>query len=226
MERAHFIPPVTRRLQKPDLKQRLMENTPGQPELAKLLELAAREHHHLCPRQVLGVRMGLWIGELLGRELPQTDKRLLLIVETDGCLVDALAAATGCRVGRRTLRIEDYGKVAATGADTLTGQAVRVTPQPGCRERARAYAPDARNKWEAQLLGYQRMPASHLLSCETVRLTADLAEIIGTPGQRAVCEVCGEEILNGREVQLGGRQLCRACAGPAYYLRPAPVGGD
>jgi len=54
--------------------------------------------------------MGLWIGEQLGRDLPQTDKTLLLIVETDGCLVDGLAVATGCRVGRRTLRIEDYGK--------------------------------------------------------------------------------------------------------------------
>jgi len=222
MEIAHLIPPVTRR---PPTRGPV-ENLPDQPDLAKLLELAAREHHHLCPRQVLGVRMGLWIGELLGRKLPQTDKRLLLIVETDGCLVDALAAATGCRVGRRTLRIEDYGKVAATGADTLTGQAVRVTPRPGCRERALAYAPEARNKWEAQLLGYQRMPAAQLLSCETVQLTTGVAELLGTRRQRAVCEICGEEILNGREVPLDGRRLCRACAGPAYYRRPAPVDHD
>jgi formylmethanofuran dehydrogenase subunit E len=196
-----------------------MEHTRSQPDLAKLLELAARGHHHLCPRQVLGVRMGLWIGEQLGQELPQTDKRLLLIVETDGCLVSGLAAATGCRVGRRTLRIEDYGKVAATAADTLTGHTVRVAPRPTCREQALAYAPEARSKWEAQLLGYQRMPAAQLLSCETVQLTTDLAELIGTPGRRVVCEKCGEEIMNGREVQLAGRRLCRACAGPAYYLR-------
>ncbi len=207
---------LTRRLQ----KQEPMEHTPGQPDLAKLLELAAREHHHLCPRQVLGVRMGLWIGEQLGRELPLTDRRLLLIVETDGCLVDALAAVTGCRVGRRTLRIEDYGKVAATAVDTLTGQTVRVTPRPHCREQAWAYAPEARSKWEAQLLGYQRMPAAQLLSCETVQLTTDLAELLGTPGRRVMCEVCGEEIMNSREVQRAGRQLCRACAGPAYYRRP------
>jgi formylmethanofuran dehydrogenase subunit E len=205
------------------LKQEPMENTPSQPDLAKLLELAAREHHQLCPRQVLGVRMGLWIGEQLRRELPQTDKRLLLIVETDGCLVDGLAAATGCRVGRRTLRIEDYGKAAATAVDTLTGQTVRVAPRPACREQALAYAPEARSRWEAQLLGYQRMPAAQLLSCETVQLTSDLAELLSTPGQRAVCEMCGEEIMNGREVQLAGRRLCRACAGPAYYLRPVLV---
>ena len=204
-----------------------MEHTSGQPEFVKLLELAAREHHRLCPRQVLGVRMGLWIGEQLGCELPRTDRRLLLIVETDGCLVDALAAVTGCRVGRRTLRIEDYGKVAATAADTLTGQAVRVTPRPDCRELAWAYAPEAQSRWEAQLLGYQRMPTAQLLSCEAVYLATDLAALLGTPGRRVMCEGCGEEIMNGREVQLAGRRLCQACAGPAYYLRgvhPKPAG--
>ena len=197
-----------------------MENSLSQPDLARLLELASREHHHLCPRQVLGVRMALWIGELLRQELPRSDKRLLLIVETDGCLVDALAAVTGCRVGRRTLRIEDYGKVASTAVDTITGQTVRVTPQPDCREQALAYAPEARSTWEALLLGYQRMPAKQLLSCEMVQLTTDLAALLGMPGRRVICEMCGEEIMNGREVQFAGRRLCRACAGESYYRHP------
>src|SRR5574341_409378 len=121
--------------------------------LSELLEASATLHHHLCPRQVLGVRLGMRAGELLGLDLPQADKRLLVIAETDGCGVDGISAATGCQVGRRTLRIEDYGKVAATFVDTLTGRAVRIAPRSGVRTLACAYAPEARNKWEAQLLG-------------------------------------------------------------------------
>ena len=80
--------------------------------LQELLRQSAELHRHLCPRQVLGVRMGLAAGQLLGLSLPQADKRLLTIVETDGCFTDGVAVAANCWVGRRTLRVLDYGKVA------------------------------------------------------------------------------------------------------------------
>src|SRR5690606_20693201 len=44
------------------------------PSLAELLDQSAALHRHLCPRQVLGVRMGLLAAEVLGLDLPQTDK--------------------------------------------------------------------------------------------------------------------------------------------------------
>jgi formylmethanofuran dehydrogenase subunit E len=100
------------------------------PTLEELLTASAALHHHLCPRQVLGVRMGLAAGSWLELTLPQTDKRLLTVVETDGCVIDGLAVATGCRVGRRTMRVLDFGKVAATFVDTVTGRAVRLAPHP------------------------------------------------------------------------------------------------
>jgi formylmethanofuran dehydrogenase subunit E len=61
--------------------------------------------------------MGVFAAELLEKELPRADNRLLVISETDGCAVDGLIAATGCRVGSRTLRIQDFGKVAAIFSD-------------------------------------------------------------------------------------------------------------
>ena len=96
--------------------------------LKEILEQSAAMHHHLCPRQVLGARLGLLAGAELGLSLPQSDKRLLTIVETDGCFVDGVSVATGCTVGHRTLRVEDYGKVAATCIDTQTGRALRLAP--------------------------------------------------------------------------------------------------
>ncbi|MGH2460546.1 MAG: FmdE family protein, partial [Chloroflexota bacterium] len=185
--------------------------------LDDLLAKSAALHDHLCPRQVLGVRIGLLAARLLAIDLPRADKRLLTIVETDGCAVDGLAVATGCQTGKRTLRVEDYGKVAATFVDTQTGRAIRIAPNPGAREAAPAYAPEAEDRWHAQLLGYQRMPDDALLVWRPVTLTTPLQAIIGEPGLRAICQGCGEEIMNGREISRQGIVLCRACVGPTYY---------
>lgn len=181
-----------------------------------LLEQSAEMHRHLCPRQVIGVRMGMLAATLLGLPLPQADKRVLAIVETDGCFSDGVAVATNCWVGRRTMRVVDYGKVAATFVDTASDAAWRVSPQATARTRAAAYAPDARNQWEAMLLGYQRMPADELLVWQPVRLEVPSAVLISRPGLRALCARCGEEIMNGRERWVDGETLCRACAGDSY----------
>jgi formylmethanofuran dehydrogenase subunit E len=195
-------------------------------DLEQLLERSSAGHVHLCPRQVLGVRMGLYAGELLGIELPQEDKRLLAILETDGCMLDGVGTATGCWPGKRTLRVEDYGKVAATFVDTQSGRAVRIVPANGCRVRALDYAPEAKGKWQGQLLGYQRMPAGELFTSMEVELNVPVDDLMGSPKMKAICSVCGEEILNGREVYGGEVAFCRACAGERYYLHVELDGGE
>lgn len=191
-------------------------------ELDDLLALSATHHHKICPRQVLGVRAGLLAGRLLEISLPQPEKRLLVIAETDGCFVDGVSAATGCYVGRRTLRIEDYGKIAATFLDTRTERAVRIVPQSSARELAWEYAPSARNKWEAQLLGYRHIPDELLFHWQQVELTVPAKQIIGQAGKRISCEMCGEEIINQREVMHDGAAICKSCAGGSYFHYSEP----
>ena len=115
------------------------------------------------------------------------------------------------------MRVEDYGKVAATFVDMETARAIRIAPSPGARERAVVYAPEAHNRWEAMLLGYQRMAPTDIFVWQPVILTTPVAAIISRAGQRAVCAHCGEEILNEREVVIGGLTLCRHCACGGYY---------
>jgi len=186
-------------------------------ELDELLRRCAARHSRLCPRQVLGARMGGYAGDLLGLELPQSDKRLLVIVETDGCAADGVAEATGCSVGRRTLRVQDYGKVAAVFVDTETGRAVRIAPRHDARVMARDYAPQTCERWEAQLVGYQLMPDDLLLIYQWVELTTPIELIIGRAGVRVPCQQCGEEIMNGRQVVCHDKTLCQSCAGSSYY---------
>lgn len=184
------------------------------------LLLAESGCHHaegICPRQILGVRMGLFAAELLGLTVPREDKRLLAFVETDGCFVDGLSAATGCRIGSRTLRFEDHGKIAATFVDTDTGACLRLVPQRQSRSRAVDYAPDALTRRSAQLIAYRQMPDNELFIVNRVTLRTRLGDLLSTPSALAYCDACGEEIINGRETHVGGSCLCRACRGDGYY---------
>ncbi|NWG15872.1 MAG: TraR/DksA C4-type zinc finger protein [Chloroflexi bacterium] len=185
--------------------------------LTQLLDQTAARHDHLCPRQVIGVRMGLYAAELLDLVLPQSDKRLITFVETDGCFADGVSVATGCSLGHRTMRLVDFGKVAATFVDTMTERAVRIYPHAESRSNARVCQPDARSRWHAQLQAYQVMPVEQMLCWQPVTLTIALKQLISRPGVRVNCAVCGEEIINEREVIVDGQAICRACAGDGYY---------
>jgi formylmethanofuran dehydrogenase subunit E len=185
--------------------------------LDAILAISTARHNHLCPRQVLGARIGVAGGQALDLSLPRDDKRLLVIVETDGCFADGVEAATGCTVGHRTLRVEDYGKIAATFIDVKTAAAVRIAPQLDVREKAYAFAPDESRHYFAQLQAYQVMPDTALLTVEPVTLTTPVAAIVSRPVVRVNCAACGEEIINEREVMVAGQPLCKSCAGGSYY---------
>lgn len=187
--------------------------------LNELFQKSASMHRHLCPRQVLGVRMGLLGAELLHLSLPHTQKDMYVISEIDGCTVDGISVATDCWVGRRTLRIEDYGKVAATFVDVKTNAAFRIVPRHGIREKAHEFAENARGNWEAALLGYQGMPDMELFSVQLVDLITPVEKLISKMGRKAICHKCGEEVNNERESVVAETILCSPCAGKSYYRR-------
>jgi formylmethanofuran dehydrogenase subunit E len=186
-------------------------------EIHELLKLSSARHDHLCPRQVLGVRMGLAGLAAIGLEAPMPHKAALVLIETDGCFADGIEVATGASVGHRTLRVVDLGKVAATFANVQTGSAIRLAPRLDVRIRAREYAPGIKDKYYAQLKGYQVMPETELFSFQAVVLDPALERLLSRPGLRAKCAQCGEEIINERQVHMDGKVLCRICAGQGYY---------
>lgn len=185
--------------------------------LEDFLMAAGERHNHVCPRIVLGVRMGLLAESLLGLSFPQTNKRLLTLVETDGCFADGVAVVTGCELGHRTLRLVDYGRVAATFIDTKTEKAIRIAPTAQSRALADEYAPEGRSRWHRYRDAYKVMPDEEMLIVQHVTLNFSITELVSRAGVRTNCDICGEEIVNEREVIRDGQTLCPACAHGAYY---------
>jgi len=181
-----------------------------------LLEEAIAFHGHLCPGQVLGVRMAVAGCRQVGIDRPRrAGKGLVVFVEIDRCACDAIQTVTGCSLGKRTLKHLDYGKMAATFVNVASGEAVRVVARDDARERAGAYAPGVTDPRKAQIAAYRVMPEAELLS---------LTPVVIRPGwldrkrARVFCQLCGEGINYGLEVVSDGLTLCRSCFAGGYYV--------
>jgi formylmethanofuran dehydrogenase subunit E len=181
----------------------------------ELLEEAVAFHGHLCPGQVLGVRMTIAGCRALGLPHPrQAGKRLVVLVEIDRCATDAIEALTGVSLGKRTLKHVDHGKTAATFVDTLTGAAVRVAAREEARELARRAAPSEPDPRRAQTAAYRTMPEPDLLKLQAVSVDPAWC---ARRRVRVPCAACGEAVHYQREVRVVDRWLCRACGGDRYY---------
>lgn len=177
---------------------------------------AARDLHggHLCAGLVLGTRLAMHGGALLGLDLPDRKKRLIVAVETDRCAVDAVQGVTGCRPGKRTLRLLDYGKLAATFFDQWSGEAVRVATKAGLRDLVSGHS-DAGERHERQKLAYLSMNPGELFEHQAARFAPDQFDLPGPPRRRVNCASCGEEVSDGREIATETGPRCRPCAAPA-----------
>jgi formylmethanofuran dehydrogenase subunit E len=186
--------------------------------LQEYIDLAAQSHGHMCPGQILGIRMAMLGLRSIGIDDPiKARKRLLTFVEIDRCATDAVSLVTGCRLGKRSLKFLDYGKVAATFVDLETGRAVRVAARDDARAKAKATFPAIADASQAQLEAYKVMEDDDLFKLETVRVKLKPEDLPGRPRSRVTCAQCGESVNDGRERRQGERVLCRRCAGETYY---------
>jgi formylmethanofuran dehydrogenase subunit E len=189
-----------------------------EPHFDELLAEAVRFHGHLCPGQVLGVRMALAGCRAIGLEQPRdAGKALVVFVEIDRCATDAIQAITGVSLGKRTLKHMDYGKTAATFVNVTRGIAVRVVARDDARALVAGWAPGEPDPRRAQIVAYRVMPEPELLRLDPVTVSPGWLD---RQRVRVCCEGCGESVNYGREIIVDARVLCRPCAGEGYY-RPS-----
>jgi len=184
-----------------------------------LLQKSIKMHGHLCPGQVLGVRMSLLGLTQIGIEHPRgKDRRdLLVFVELDRCATDAIQSVTGCSLGHRTMKFMDYGKMAATYMNLKTGKAIRIVVKEESREKAKEYFPDIEDKYAGQLEAYKVMADVELFDVMEVSIKVPPEDMPGRPLQRVQCDSCGEYVQDRREVYQDGKVLCAPCALGGYY---------
>lgn len=190
--------------------------------LEQILVECERLHGHMCPGQLLGARMALVGCRLVGLDDPRGVDRTKTIVwvEIDRCMADAVSAATGVRLGKRSLKYVDYGKVAATFLNTKTKQAVRVVARESSRALADERFGSIANKRERQFRAYSEATDEELFAIEGVAIELSEMDVPGSPRSRVMCESCGEGVNDGRQVTVAdGSVLCRGCAGETYYQK-------
>jgi formylmethanofuran dehydrogenase subunit E len=174
-----------------------------------LLAEAGKFHGDICAGIRIGTRMtmaglrGIGIADPKGVDR----KKLMVFVEIDRCATDAIMALTGCRPGKRTMKVLDYGKMAATFINLETGKAVRLATRINRKEFGEN-APD-----------FASSSAEELFSITNVEVPLRPEDMPGKPLRRIICGRCGDTVMDGREVASGGGTLCKPCATQESYYR-------
>lgn len=186
----------------------------------ELLEASSEVHGHLCPGQVVGVRMAMLGCKLIGLDDPTSReqiKKIIVYVEMDRCTADAVAYVTGVKLGRRSLKFMDYGIMAATFVNLHADTAFRVLSTEEARDLATVYALEIGDKSDQQITAYYRMPDSVLFRVQKVKVHLGAWDLPGPTRYKTTCVRCGQVIRDHREVIKSGQVFCRPCTEGCYF---------
>ena len=182
----------------------------NQEAFERNIQAAVAFHGHLCLGQVIGVRLAMLGLRLAGIADPlgADRKKLMVFVEIDRCATDAIMALTGCQPGKRTMKIRDYGKMAATFINLESGRAVRLVTQMKQRPSDGGDEPD-----------FGAMNENELFAISEVTVPLRPEDLPGMPLRRVACQRCGETVMDGRDVEYQGLTLCQPCRNADDYYR-------
>jgi formylmethanofuran dehydrogenase subunit E len=153
---------------------------------------------------------------LLGLEPGRAHQGLHVVVETARCATDAIQATTVCSLGRHTLKLHEFGKMAATFAFEGREDAIRVLVLESSRGEADRRHPEVENRRARQLAAYREMDDDSLFAVVRVRLLESLEAPHKAPRTKAVCASCGETFEESRGLRRGEATVCAGCGGSAY----------
>ena len=186
-------------------------------DLDKCLEEARLFHGSLCAGARMGVRMSLLGLNAIGINDPKGEDRksIMVFVEMDRCAADAILSVTGCRPGKRTMKIMDYGKMAATFINLKTGKAVRVAERNNDGDKLFTLEMIQNNP---RTDDYLKQTDEELFTVTEVKVGISPEDMPGPPMRSVPCALCGERVLDRKDVTMDGKYLCRPCAeGNRYY---------
>jgi formylmethanofuran dehydrogenase subunit E len=174
-------------------------------EFNELLDKCVAFHGHICMGQVLGVRVAAKGMELAA---PATARDIIVAVENERCLADAVLTVSGTRIGRRTLKLYKYGKMAATFLNCSTNKAFRVRVE---------YNGEQPGDDEVKMRAILALPDEDVVTWREVEYVLPEFELPGLPKRVVDCSVCGEKIFDGKDQSDPKGPICITCKHGAYY---------
>lgn len=173
-------------------------------------------HGEVCGGIIMGTRMAISGMKAIGIYDPKGEdrKNLMVFMEIDRCPTDAVIAVTGCHPGKRTLKILDNGKMAVTFINLKTGKAVRVSSK-----NRQGDALKTREMIENEYMkdDFSTLSDDELFTVTEVKVHLKPEDMPGRPHKSVPCALCGERVLDMRDVEVEGKLLCRPCAEKRYY---------
>ena len=158
-------------------------------------------HGHECPGLAMGYRMATAAMSELD-SIRAEDEEIVAIVENDACGVDALQCVAGCTFGKGNLLFRDYGKHVFIIYCRSSGSGVRVYFHGDGIPAGLHEDRSALTNWILSA------STDSLLSVEPISVPEpEPAEIRDS----IPCSLCGENVMESRINQLGGKPTCIPC---------------
>ena len=173
--------------------------------LDELLDKCIAYHGHLCMGQILGVKMAVK-GLELAR--PLTQKDFIVVVENDRCIADAVQTVTNTRFGRRSIKLKDYGRMAASFLNTSTGKSYRVKA---------AFNGKVDGEDKAAVRSVLYLPDEDVVAWQEINMKLRPEEMPGKPKRIVQCQRCGEKVFDGKDIETSEGPVCAACLNGSYY---------
>lgn len=183
------------------------------------------EHGPPAPGIILDIRICVLAMKLLEIDDPEKLRRkLIVVVETDRCLPDVVEEMLGCRLANRTLKLRDWGKMAASFLDLTRDRAIRVAARELNEAEDLSCFPGLERD-DALRQAYKVFSDERLMQWQPIVINFGPQDLPGYRAKRVLCAQCGEGISFNRYLERDGLTLCRACAGEGYW-RSAEGEGD
>jgi formylmethanofuran dehydrogenase subunit E len=188
-------------------------------DLDEYLKEVEKFHGHLCAGVMLGTRMALLGMKAIGIDDPKgkDKKNLMVYVEMDRCATDAILVVTGCHPGKRSMKILDYGKMAATFINLETGKAVRIAAKNNDGDKVVTREMIQQNP---HTIDHAKKTDDELFTIADVKVELKPEDLPGPPLRTVVCSICGERVMDMRDILIDGKYLCKACADNNRYYSP------
>jgi formylmethanofuran dehydrogenase subunit E len=125
-------------------------------------------------------------------------------------MTDAVQIVSGCTIGKRTLKLIDYGRFAATFYKISAGEGIRIVDNDIQNQ-------DEEESREHLVNRLINTPNEELFTIRRVKLQLKKTDLPGKHFDKIRCPICNEIVKDGKYIVRNGVGICKACAEESYY---------